>query len=171
MAFIINNATYCTAWVSNNCKDGVAFDSNVIRWFRDEGRGMLWNGEWWCWIGKFLWQPQARVAQAGWWFGVRVVPKSLLALNFWESACSDGWMLCISVLHFSSWRESLTRSAKIKFWHCWMTLFGFWRHKVVRILGKKPCGRRCDTIICLVTVTEENFWGERLENREPSEEG
>jgi len=36
---------------------------------------------------------------------------------------------------------------------------------------EKPCGRRHNTSICLVTATEENFWGERLENREPSEEG
>lgn len=34
----------------------------------------------------------------------------------------------------------------------------------------RPCRRRHSTSICLVTVTEENFWRERLENREPSEE-
>lgn len=31
MAFIINNATYCAEWESNNCKEKVAFDDNVIR--------------------------------------------------------------------------------------------------------------------------------------------
>lgn len=36
---------------------------------------------------------------------------------------------------------------------------------------EKLCRRRCNMNIFLVRLTEENFWGERLENREQSEEG